>query len=219
MIDKISYEFVKKLSENIDFFDYWSGLVRPMRKKVGNADKVFPVAINTPENCDINDYKALVPNDTKMSIAYIEMLSAPSVEILRHTSKQMTAQLRLVVWYNLDKITSGAYVSEDMLVDNVLDVMPHRLADSLFQGVMQVHIEPTNILYGADIVSKYTYNEIKTQFATHPYGLFAIDLDVWYISFHCQLPIDIEEGCVTGKGNHETLPEQEPVKNLNDNQS
>lgn len=211
MIDKISYEFVKKLSENLTFFDVWAGLVRPMRKKVQTVDKVFPVAINIPENCDQNDYKALVPDSNKKSIAYIEVLSAPTVEIRRHASKQMTAQLRLVIWYNLDKITAGSYISEDILVDQVLDLMPHRLSDSLFQGVSQVHIEPTNITYGTDIVSQYTYNEIKTQFGTHPYGIFAIDLDVWYISFHCQLPIDIEEGCVTGKGNHETheLPDEE----------
>jgi len=62
----------------------------------------------------------------------------------------------------------------------------------------------TGVVYGSDIVSAYTYNEIKTQFNTHPYGLFAVDLDVWYVPVHCQIPVNPVSGCVTGSGNHET---------------
>ncbi len=40
--------------------------------------------------------------------------------------------------------------------------------------------------------------------ATHPYGIFAVNLDTWYVSTHCQTPIVTEEGCITGKGGHET---------------
>ena len=205
MIDKIAYEIVNNLSGNVNFMDKWAGLVRPLRKKVQNVDKVFPVAINTPSNCDQSDYTALVPDSTKRSVVYIEQISAPTVEVMRHNSKQMTATLRLVVWYNLDLITAGDYLSEDILLDQILDYLPKRLSDSLFNGVKQVHLLPTNVIYGTEIVSQYTYNEIKYQFGTHPYGMFAVDLDVWYIAVHCQSMPRQDEGCVTGKGNHDTF--------------
>lgn len=210
MIDKIAYEIVKNLATNVVFFDKWAGLVKPMRKMVQKTEKVFPVAINTPSNCDQSDYTALVPDNSKRSIAYIEQIQAPTVEVMRHNSKQMTAKLRLVVWYNLDLIISGSYVSEDILVDQVLDWLPRRMPDSLFNGAKQVHLLPEGVVYGTDIVSQYTYNEVKSQFGTHPYGMFGIDLDVWYISTHCQFPIGNEGECVTGKGNHETYPLPEP---------
>ncbi len=134
------------------------------------------------------------------------MISPPTVDSNR-SYKMLSAQLRLIVWYNLDLITAGEYISEDVLTDQVLDWIPKRMADSLFVGVKQVHFIVTGVQYGTDIVSQYTYNEIKTQFATHPYGMFAVNLDVWYINTHCQIPIATEDGCITGTGDHETSTE------------
>lgn len=202
MIDKIAYELVKSISTNVGFIDKWAGLVKPMRKMVQKTEKVFPVAISTPSNCDQSDYTALVPDDTKRSVAYIEMIQSPTVDVIRHGSRQLSAQLRLIVWYNLDRITAGKYVSEDMLVDQIFRSLPRRLNNSLFNGASQVHVMSTGVTYGAEVVSQYTYNEVKSQFVTHPYGIFAIDLDVWYITTYCQSPFDIEAGCTTGKGNH-----------------
>jgi len=202
MIDKIAYEIVKDLSTKVNFMDKWAGLVRPMRKKVQNADKVFPVAINTPSACSVSDYMDLVPDSTKRSIVYVEMIGNPVVDVVRHHSKQLSANLRLVVWYNLDLITEGQYVSEDILLDDIMDSLPASLSDSLFNGAQNVHFQITGIVYGTEIVSQYTYNEIKTQFGIHPYGMFAVDLDVWWIAVHCQPDIGITEGCVTGKGGH-----------------
>jgi len=211
MIDKIAYELVKHLSENVGFIDKWAGLVKPMRKQVQKVEKVFPVAINTPSACDLSDYTALVPDNSKMSVVYAEIVSAPTVEVMRHTSKQMAATIRLVVWYNLDLITAGGYISSDSVVDQIFEHLPKRLPDSAFTGVKQVHFQPVSITTGAEVVSQYTYNEVKTQFTTHPYGIFAIDIDVWYITTHCQLPFGNEEGCVSGKGGHEDYePEEEP---------
>ena len=83
MIDKIAYEIVKSLSVTVDYVDRWTGLVRAMRKRVQNIEKVFPVAINTPENCNQSDYKALVPDNSKRSVVYVEKLGNPTVEMFR----------------------------------------------------------------------------------------------------------------------------------------
>jgi len=211
MIDKISYELVKNLASNIPFIDKWAGLVKPLRKKVQQIDKIFPVAINTPVNCDQNDYTALVPDSSKRSIVYVEQVGSAQVETITSNYEHMTATIRLVVWYNLDRITDGAYVSEDKLVDQILDWLPKRLSDSLFVGAKQVHLLPTGVVYGTDVVSQYTYNEIKSQFGTHPYGIFAIDLDVWYITTHCSRGIVPSFTCETGKGNHEKNELEVPI--------
>jgi hypothetical protein len=214
MIDKIAYELVNHIASKVEYIDRWAGLVKPMRKKVQNTDKVFPVAINTPSNCEQSDYMALVPDSSKKSIVYVEQIGNLAVEMPNKRYKSVSGVLRLVVWYNLDLLTQGEYISTDVLVDEMLRNIPLRLADSSFIGVKQVHFIPTGVIYGADIVSAYTYNEIKTQFNTHPYGIFAVDLDVWYISTPCQIPISPLAGCVTGVGNHETstdYPAQEPA--------
>jgi len=204
MIDKIAYELVNYLASNVAFIDRWAGLVKPMRKKVQNVDKVFPVAINTPSNCDQSDYTALVPDSAKKSVVYVEQIGDLQIDAVSRRIKNVSAQLRLVVWYNLDLITSGDYISADVLADQIMDWLPRRLPDSSFIGIKQVHFLQTGVVYGSDIVSAYTYNEIKTQFNTHPYGLFAVDLDVWYVAVACQAPLDPDGNCITGKGNHKT---------------
>lgn len=207
MIDKISYEIVKAVAAGINFDDKWAGLTKPMRKQVASAEKIFPVAINTPTTCDQSDYTALVPDSTKKSVMFIEKIGNPVVDIYRTNYKHISQTIRLVVWYNLDLITEGKYISEDVLTDQVLDHLPKRLSDSLFDGAKQVHILPTGIIYGTEIFNAYTFNEIKTQFGIFPYGVFAVDLDVWYIQTHCQDKLDIGEGCMSGVGNHENYVE------------
>jgi hypothetical protein len=212
MIDKISYELVNYLASKVEFIDKWAGLVKPMHKKVQTEDKVFPVAINTPVNCNQSDYMALVPDSSKSSIVYVEKQGDLTVISSTSNYEQINTTLQLVVWYNLDRITEGDYISEDVLVDRILDWLPKRLADNLFVGCKQVHFEPINILYGTDIVSKYTYNEIKTQFGIHPYGIFAIDIDCWYVATHCSKAITPIVGCMSGKGNHETPDIDEEIQ-------
>lgn len=204
MINKIAYELVNHLATNIPFFDKWAGLVKPLRKKVQAADKVFPVAINTPSNCDQSDYTALVPDSNKRSIAYVEQIGETKIITENHGVRQMSANLCLVVWYNLDKITGGELLSEDALVDEVLTNLPRRLSDSLFNGAKQVHVNTEGIIYGTDIMNKYTYKEIKTQFGMHPYGVFAIMLEVWYLTTHCQIAINPTDGCISGKGSYQS---------------
>jgi len=48
-----------------------------------------------------------------------------------------------------------------------------------------VNITPVSIDSGAALLSKYTYAEPKTQYATHPYGVVAITLNVRYIQNKC----------------------------------
>lgn len=209
MIDLIAKQLSNYLNQNVTWVDRYAGLVKPMRKKVGNEDKVFPVAINTPSTCDVSDYMSLVPDNTKSSILYIEKMGDVSIEQTAHGYSHRAVPLRIVVWYNLDKITEGKYISEDTLIDDVMNVLPRSLPDYLFTGcgVKRVHFAPTGVVIGTDIVAQYTYNEIKTQFGIHPFGIFAIDVDCWYIAVHCKRPYSAEDGCETGKGNVLHYPE------------
>lgn len=200
MINQIAYQLVKNIADNVPFADKWAGLVKPLRKKVQNVDKVFPVSINTPTTCDISDYTALVPDKDKMSVIYAELSEQPSFD----GARVMSAGLRIVVWYNLDLILQSHSISEDSIADRIFTNIPLRMPDSLFTGARQVHFVVTGITYGSEVVSQYTYNELKTQFAMHPYGILAIDVDTWYVPTHCQPALDQGQSCMTGYGNHQT---------------
>lgn len=210
MIDKIAFELSNYIASNLTFIDKWAGLVKPLKKTVQGVDKVFPVAINTPSNCLTDDYTALTPDSSKKCIIYIEKAGNQSYENISTNNKIASVGLRLVVWYNLDKLLESKYVSEDTILQQFYEVLPRRLPNNLFSGaVKQVHIMPLSDEYGASVASQYTYNESKTQYATFPYGFFAIDLDVWYVPVYCHPDLNILDGCMTGIGNHGDYTENE----------
>ena len=204
MIDKIAYEIAKSISTTLSFSDKWAGLTKPLRKKVRDRDTVFPVAINTISSCSQSDYTALTPDNTKKSVLYIENTGDVALDIstLSQGKELVTTTLRVVCWYNLDMITQGAYISEDYIVNEVYKNIPKTLPDSMFDNVKSVHISPLRVVYGSDIFSQYTYDEIKTQYGLHPYGYFAIDIEVWYVILTCLDDINPLTGCKTGMGEH-----------------
>lgn len=201
MIDLVAYNIAKDLTTTLSFTDKWSGLVKPLRKKIKDKESVFPVSISNTAECSQSDYTALIPDSTKKSVIYIEKTGDVQLQHLSINRQMFNATLRVVCWYNLDKITGGDYISEDIIVQEVYKNIPKRI-DNL-DNVKQIHIEPTNIIYGSDVFSAYTYDEVKTQYGLHPYGYFAIDIDVWGVVLTCQPDINPITGCKTGMGEHQ----------------
>ena len=208
MIDKIATALMTSLADDVNFMDVWTGLVRPMRKQVQNRERIFPVAINTSQACDTSDYMALVPDSKKKSIAYVEKTGNTVVDIDRPNYRFLTDTLKLVFWYNLDLIAESKYVAESEMSSRVLAYMPKTLYDMLQYGVKKIIVSVDSVEYGADVLSQYTYDEIKTQYGTFPYGIFAINVSVSYVMINCIIPVGIDEGCGAGKGDLEqyTLP-------------
>lgn len=189
MITDIAYELVKEIVSNSSFIDRWTGVVIPMKKSVNGTEKVFPVAHNTPSTCDLSDYTSLVPDSDKAGICYCEVVSQPVFEPLYSTVRLVNASLRVVLWYNLDRVNAGFHTDESVLLGNVMQWIPRSLPDYLFTSVKNVNIYIDNVSSGVDLFSKYSYDEVRTQFVTHPYGAVAIDLSIQYTSTNCATQI------------------------------
>lgn len=185
MISEIAYQLVKNLSEDLSFIDKWVGLVIPMRKMIEKKEKIFPVSYNLKMDCDVSQYIDLVPDSTKSSICYCEKINEITFEQLRKNYFIASTDLRIVLWYNLNRITEGDYIDEGIMAANLLAKIPRTLSNSLFTYVSSVNIFPSGVMTGAMIFSKYTYEEVRTQFVTHPYGAVAVDVNVLYVINKC----------------------------------
>ena len=195
MISEVAYQLMSVLAGKVLFFDKWGGIVVPLRKSVNGTEKVFPVFQRTPSDCDKSVFMDLVPDSSKTSIAYIEVLSEPTFEPLYRSVWLVSTSLRVVVWYNLDRIAQGLYLSGDAPSADVLTQMPRSLPNSALQYCKNVQIYPVGFKQGASLFDAYTYDEVRTQFVTHPYGACAVDVDVQYTISQCATTITPELKC------------------------
>jgi len=205
MISEIASQLVQSLSTSVPFADKIAGLVMPMKKSVNKIEKVLPVAINTKTVCNVSDYMDLVPDSTKKSIMYCEKLGDIQFDMYRPSYWICSADLRLVCWYNLNLINETLWVDEGIVIANVLSQLPVRMDDALFTYVKKVIVTVTGVVTGSEIFSRYTYDEVRTQFMTFPYGAFAIDLNVQYVLNKCAETLTPAPGC--GFGGAAPLPD------------
>jgi hypothetical protein len=148
MIKEIAYELIKSLANSVSFIDKWVGLVAPMRKLVDKKEKVFPVHINLDRSCDYSDYTSLVPDSTKTSICYCEKLDDTTFEPLTNNVWLCSVRLRIVLWYNLDRINGGVNMDEGIIAGVLLANIPRTLTNSLFTYVKNVNIYVEGITIG-----------------------------------------------------------------------
>lgn len=209
MINEIAYELVKDLAGKLQFADKWAGLVVPMRKMDGKIERIIPAAMPNLDNCDNSDYIDLIPDSTKTSIMYVERIGDIELEPINKNYWMASANLRFVLWYNLNRITEGNYVDEGVIASNLLSWFPRSLHDDLFTYVKSVNIFVEGAITGAEIFQKYTYEEVKNQFVTHPYGAVAININVKYTLNRCAETLLNHVKCTEPDYVAEPLPEKQ----------
>ena len=185
MITEIAYQLAKQIATDLSFADKWAGLVFPLKKLVENIEKTFPASMNIDGVCDDSDMIDLVPNSDKKSILYLEKIGNIEFTQISKGYYLADANLLLVCWYNLDKINSGVYLDEGVIATNVLTCIPRTIDNALLTYSKSVNINPVNMTSGAELLSKYTYAEAKTQYATFPYGVIGIQLNIQYVQNKC----------------------------------
>jgi hypothetical protein len=195
MIAEIAYELIKSIAEQLSFADKWGGLVTALKKKDGDKNITFPAFQNTDITCDTSDYIDLTPNSDKASVLYAEKNGYISIKPVNRNINIASAPIRVVCWYNLNRINEGKFIDESVISSNVIDLIPKSLPDTLFTYCKNVSIEFVGISFGAEIFKAYTYDEIKTQFCTFPYGAVAIDLEIQYTPIKCNDQITPKEAC------------------------
>ena len=197
MISEIAYELVKYLSEEIAYIDKWCGIVVPLHQSVAGKDKVMPAYINTKNVCNVSDYMDLVPDSTKKSICYVERISEPTFEPISRGLYVANANIRIVLWYNLQRITQGAYADSEIFASNIISTLPKKLSNSLFANTKGVTIGVTGTTSGSQLFDKYSYEEVKAQYMTFPYGAIGVNLDVTYVVTSCiDIVVPLPSECV-----------------------
>ena len=173
----------------LDFVDRYAGIVRTINIAEGNGTetgivKRYPVACNvTGADCaNIGIYQNLVPDDTKKSIVYWEMIQPMSnvgyTSTRNFFEKRFRGTARLVVWLNLAKL--GIENCTDAV--NIIPILEKeittrgKIIGGIFDGA-QLRIQPLRMVNQEinTVFGKYDYNKLKN-FYLYPFDFFAIDV-------------------------------------------
>jgi len=189
---KIKYLIDTILSPKIqplDFVDRYAGIVRTINIAEGNGTetgivKRYPLACNvTGVDCaNIGIYQNLVPDDTKKSVIYWEMVSPMQNSGMTKTRdfyrKKFKGTARLVVWLNLAKLGIDN-CTDSILVLPILEkeiTTRGKITGGIYDGDL-LWIEPLRMVNQDinTIFGKYDYNKLKNYYL-YPFDFFAIDV-------------------------------------------
>ncbi len=173
---------------DLGFVDKIAGLVATQSMTITGEDGVktikrYPVACCvTAEDCKLGAYNDLTPDSKYKTVIYFEdggtsFLSAAG------NFRRYQSRLRLVCWINVPKLEGEIWCSEGPctastnIIISIIRAIPNFPEN--FAPLMQVRYEVTNqAVRDSGIFSRYTYNELQTQYLLAPYDYFALDLTV-----------------------------------------
>ena len=203
----------------LDFVDRYAGIVRTINIAEGNGTetgivKRYPVACDvTGADCaNIGIYQDLVPNDTKKSVIYWEMIAPMSnvgyTSTRNFFEKRFRGTARLVVWLNLAKL--GIENCTDAV--NIIPILEKeittrgKIMGGVFDGA-QLRIQPLKMVAQEinTVFGKYDYNKLKN-FYLYPFDFFAIDVQFTL------------EQCLDKGGNFPVLPAQDCENQIPENE-
>ena len=200
--------------QTLDFVDRYAGIVRTINIAEGNGTetgivKRYPLACNvTGVDCaNIGIYQNLVPDDTKKSVIYWEMVSPMTNGGMTKTRdfyrKKFKGTARLVVWLNLAKLGIDN-CTDSILVLPILEkeiTTKGKITGGIYDGDL-LWIEPLRMVNQDinTIFGKYDYNKLKNYYL-YPFDFFAIDVQFTLEqclskggSFPCAVPLDCPNG-------------------------
>ena len=185
MIYKIA-ELLRDEISGLNFVEIAAGLAKPVtvRNDVTPADaeegamldKIIPMAYNDLGIvCEGGDLYKLVPDTKKMSIVWWE---DKGVELTEEQTYyyQARANLMCVGWWNLPLIDQ-AMTDPSLLVANIIAAVPVALTTVDYLSQIRVAWDGEEVS-GAEVLSKYSFDEPENQFATFPYAVTGINFVV-----------------------------------------
>ncbi len=191
MLHKIVDNLITNFS--FSFQDTVAGIAQPVKKNIAKVQKTFPVYYkDVLEACETDNLQQLVPDGTKKSIIYFEVINQPTVTTPHKEFNEFTATIRLVCWVNYKKIAD--IHDPSTIVANILDGFPQQLAKIDF--IAGIRFSFLNQVDKSILFTPYTYKEAETQFMTYPYDAFGLDFEVLFrIGRGCSEEIIIAEQC------------------------
>ena len=165
-----------------DFVDKIAGLVQTVTISIDDVKKSFPVACTfTAEDCKNGVYNDLALDSKYKTIIYFEDGG------VTHNGSQgnfvcYTSRLRLVCWintlkYKADWCGSGVpcTVSAE-IIKKILCCLP-TFPEEITPYVRVMPVIVSEEIRSNSIFSKYSYNELQTQYLMYPYDFFALNIE------------------------------------------
>lgn len=187
MNEKIAYIIKEKLT-GLSFVDKIAGLVRPVKINVIKDGvpvlKTFPIATDVDyELCNSGIYKDLIPDSKYVSILYFED-NGTNFNYLEKRWVSFTSRLTLVCWLNVKKMQECTkYTSSTEAILSILSQLPEHpfnlsAPDDIFREIRISSI--SEVIKSNLIFSRYSYDEINSQYLLYPFDYFALNMAVDY---------------------------------------
>lgn len=169
-----------------DFVDKIAGLVQTVHLNISNQDgtkteKTFPVSCNfTAEDCKQGLYNDLTPDSKYKTVIYFED-GGVSFNERKGNFVYYTSTLKLVCWintilYKADWCGQGVPCTVGAeIIKKIICCFPSQPVTI----TPYVRFLPTIVsedIRSNSIFSKYTYNELQTQYLLYPYDFFALNI-------------------------------------------
>jgi hypothetical protein len=170
---------IKESIEDLDFVDKIAGLVSTQYMNIEGVTKSYPVACCVLDTCKTGDYNDLAPDSKYKSVIYFEDGGVSFVRA-QGNFKYYQSRLRLVGWLNVKAILGDECDASQCTYSShaIMDII--RLLPEFPQNIApftRVYMEVTSqAIRDKAIFSKYTYNELQTQYLMSPYDYFALDI-------------------------------------------
>ncbi len=169
---------LKDKIKEVSYADKVVGLVRSLKMDVKDENntvvqKTFPIASDCA--CD-NLYRDLVPNSKYRSILYFED-NGVNIAYRDRDWIGFTSRLNLVGWLNVPKIYDDSKTGSTKAILEIIKLLPgdHFSVDD-FREIRITAISEVPKTPG--IFSRYSYDEIKTQYLVFPFDYFSLALSV-----------------------------------------
>lgn len=177
---------IKGYIDCLDFVDKIAGLVQTVYLTITDKDgnkvtKSFPVSCDITDEClQSGIYKDLCPDSSFKSIVYFE---DSGVTFNKREGKFIcyTSNLKLVCWINISLYKANecgtgipCTVTAEVIKKILCQLPSQPVTATPFVRFMPVVVSED--IRSNSIFSKYTYNELQTQYLLYPYDFFALNI-------------------------------------------
>jgi len=172
---------------DLAFVDKTAGLTRAITDGRNGKPVTFPVGcnVNDPLACEATALRDLLPDPKYRSVLFFEGESTPTRIRNRVLGTTYETKLRLVVWLNCEKL-GGSCNCGDAAQGQLIDLLNRRLNDTTTFRRLRSTVVGGAPTRGAEIFSRYTFDEKATQYLHFPFDFFALDLSVsFYLAPGC----------------------------------
>ena len=179
--------------KDLDWIDKIAGLTQIAKVTQGGVEKRFPIScdLTYDDACTQGCYDELMPNSQYSSVVFFE---DGSFNFIRQEGGKLIyeSRLRLVAWLNYKKLTEGGCGSSGDYIISIIKALPafpQNVGDMLRLSITVT----SQAQRSSGVFSKYTFDELHTQYLMVPYDFFGLDIKTeFYLIPECVEPT---EGC------------------------